>query len=204
MSNYAAGNDTLIGLAGGDTYVWNPGDGNDVIDDQGSVTSYRRQTAFGQYDRLSLGVNPDQVTARFITPGDTVDVELTITVGGATSIILIKNQATEKYLGSNGIERVLFADGTIWTAADLALAAQGGFSGYGSTPTIVGDAAGGRVFDTSGNDVTLSRSGSNLIVTVNGFEHITVASQFGGTDGKGLEEIDFDNGTEASSPRYKN
>ena len=43
--------------------------------------------------------------------------------------------------------------------------------------------------------VTLSRSGNNLIVTVNGVEHITVAGQFGGTDGKGLEEIDFDNGT---------
>ena len=95
-----AGEDTLAGGAGSDTYLFGPGSGSDLIEDSA-----------GDLDTIVLG---DGIT------------EEAVTVSRSGSLINLRIDGTADELGIHQeegtgflIERVQFADGTIWDAATL-------------------------------------------------------------------------------------
>ncbi len=100
------GNDTLNAGDGDDIYIYNLGDGNDVITD----TGYK----YG-FDKLILGegILPDEVT--FTRNGsDTDDVTLHFKDGGS-----VKLDERFKSSQETGVEQIIFADGTIWDHAEI-------------------------------------------------------------------------------------
>ncbi|BCM88038.1 hypothetical protein mvi_64990 (plasmid) [Methylobacterium indicum] len=104
------GNDYLSGRQGSDTYLYDRGDGSDIIDDTGTTDS--------DIDRLVLrGINPGAVS---LTRSSN-DVILTIapsTSGGSDGgQVTLRSQFDPVY--NKGVEQVVFADGTIWTADTL-------------------------------------------------------------------------------------
>ncbi|KZM42412.1 hypothetical protein OA90_27295 [Labrenzia sp. OB1] len=105
------GNDNLNGLGGNDTYIYNLGDGNDTIYD-GSYD--------GTADKLVLGAGILASEVLVTTSAsDADDVTLHFVDGG--SIVLNE----QFYSGTQyGIEEIIFDDGTVWDAADLAAVAM--------------------------------------------------------------------------------
>jgi Ca2+-binding RTX toxin-like protein len=105
------GNDLLVGFAGSDTYVWNRGDGNDRIRDTEFNTA-------ADVDRLMLGVGIAASDVSFSGPSSfSQSRDLVITIGGANGgTLTIENYFSRP---SDGIEKIVLADGTVWTRADI-------------------------------------------------------------------------------------
>ncbi len=99
------GDDDLQGLKGDDTYIYNPGDGSDTI----------TELFLGGYDTLQLGagITPADVTVSR-SPAPSNDVKLHFSDGGS---VLLKDQFSTS--SDVGVERILFADGTVWFNAHL-------------------------------------------------------------------------------------
>jgi VCBS repeat-containing protein len=98
------GNDYLKGGLGDDVYVFNPGDGQDEIDDGSDIAGSVDTVRFG------AGILPDNITFTF--NGE----DLVLGINGTTDQLTILNWAYDTY---SRIERVEFADGTVWDAAYL-------------------------------------------------------------------------------------
>jgi len=103
---FGTGNDSAYDYDGDDGYVYELGDGDDIISDQAG-TDY---LAFGS------GIDPLDVTV-----ADDGDGGYYLTLAGGGSVWL--QYATEP---SNAIEEVRFADTTVWTDEDLYDLANGG------------------------------------------------------------------------------
>ena len=90
------GDDLLDGGAGNDTYVYNLGDGNDIIKD------------FGRYDtiRLGTGITPDNIS---LTANDT-DMIMTLPNGEVVTILNWFNQIIGSFE---------FSDGTMWDYKEI-------------------------------------------------------------------------------------
>ena len=102
-----AGDDTLIGGDGGDGYVYEIGDGSDVIIETAGTNSG------GDVLVLAGTLRPEDVL--FVrNPNANDDLILSFTDGGH---ITIKNYFAG---GGAGIEGIEFTTGTVWSAADVA------------------------------------------------------------------------------------
>ncbi|MGO3933648.1 hypothetical protein NP284_35695, partial [Rhodopseudomonas pseudopalustris] len=106
-----AGDDILNGMSGDDSYRYARGDGHDVIFDGTGGNS-------STIDTLTLeNIDPSDISL-FRNGND-----LTLVIGESASgagnggSILLKEELDNWY--SRGVERIAFADGTIWTQADL-------------------------------------------------------------------------------------
>ena len=102
------GDKTLVGFSGNDTYVYDRGDGNDLLDDPDT---------YGGYDTLVLhGIATGEVSLE--REGD--DAILVIAAspagGDGARITLAREMTTD---GDAGIDRVEFDDGTSWSRTDL-------------------------------------------------------------------------------------
>ncbi|WP_291863195.1 calcium-binding protein [Bradyrhizobium sp.] len=132
-----AGDDTLDGGAGDDTYFYARGDGNDVIIEGTSGN-------FSTIDSLVLeGINPADVS--LVRNGGDVTLMIGESAPGAGDggSILLKDGFEDWF--SQGVENVVFADGTIWTQVairEMLIASAG----------------------TAGNDIILGSSASDLMV----------------------------------------
>ena len=148
-----AGNDLLVGGQGADVYRFALGGGSDVIDDQGSD---------GALDvlRLEAGITPQGVKL-----SGSAQITLSI-VGSADSIRFAGPDAAS----AGKIERIEFADGTVWTEAQWAQrvlddAATGGsdsITGFASTNDTL------RGLD--GNDMLWGLAGNDLLDGGAGFD----------------------------------
>ena len=103
------GNDVIYGAGGNDTYTFKRGDGVDTISDNDGIDTLQ----FGE------GINPRDVTVRRIDLSSYESLELAIT-GTGDKIIIQGYFGSYSYDGlhestSQRIERVVFADGTVWT-----------------------------------------------------------------------------------------
>jgi Ca2+-binding RTX toxin-like protein len=196
------GADTLYGGAGGDTYTWLRGDGNDTINDLGLAADV---------DTLKL---LDVKAAEAVLSRDTVNLYVTI---GAEKITIKNHFATLSSYEAAPIEQILFADGSKWQKADLDAAPYRGGDGadtiYGTTAaetfiggkgadTLVGGAGSDSYFWSKGDgndtindlglaadvdtlklldvkaaEAVLSRDTVNLYVTI-GAEKITIKNHF--------------------------
>jgi Ca2+-binding RTX toxin-like protein len=101
------GNDILKGGNGNDTYYWSKGDGNDTIDETG--------TALTEADTLVLtDVDSDAVELTRIPTTDNIAILILET--GET--IEVKDQF-QSIADTQGIEKIVFADGIAWSLSDI-------------------------------------------------------------------------------------
>ncbi|SDJ07159.1 Haemolysin-type calcium binding protein related domain-containing protein, partial [Pseudomonas flavescens] len=103
------GDDVLSGGNGNDTYLYARGDGNDTIAERQS---------YGTADQLKLtDINSNEVT--LVRAGNDVKVVIAESSPGAgdAGSILLKDTLDNFY--STGVERVVFADGSVWDRAQL-------------------------------------------------------------------------------------
>ncbi|PLY60942.1 hypothetical protein HBH1_00881 [Herbaspirillum sp. BH-1] len=103
------GNDILLGGTGSDTYLFNLGDGVDFIREAAGKA--------GDVDTLRLGSGLTAAATVATRQGD----DLVLNWGGDDAVIVNAFFAAD---GSGRIEQVLFADGTRWTADELAAQAR--------------------------------------------------------------------------------
>lgn len=143
------GNDSLLGLGGADTYVYNQGDGDDVI--------YEAYGPTGDVDRLILGGG--LLRSNAILTRSTSDLrDYVLSFAGLSGSITLNMQGEA---GGYGIEEIVFGDGTTWSwgkifeVANGVVASQGAESLHGA----------GGVDDTlqglGGNDTLTGYSGSD-------------------------------------------
>jgi len=191
-----AGNDTLSGLRAEDTYIFARGYGSDTIDENGDFSSL---SADSIYDRVRFlaGVAPEDVQlAR-------TNNDLVITIAGTTNQLTIKNQfdSISSFYNGDRVERFDFANGTVWTAADIDLrllqaqATSGNdtMTGYDGNEILDGLGGNDTMTGLIGEDIYLFGRGSGSdTIDDNGnfssisadsiFDHLQFKSDVGPTD----------------------
>jgi Ca2+-binding RTX toxin-like protein len=150
-----AGNDRLEGGSGGDTYLFDHGYGNDVIDDvwTTALASGEDKVVFGS------GILASDI---HIERSATSSNDAVLTIAGSQDSLTLEGQFGYTTLNSwpNTIERFEFADGTAWTNADLKAqyilqhqtAGDDTLEGFETNDVIVGGA---------GNDILRGGDGSD-------------------------------------------
>ncbi|MEM7730977.1 MAG: calcium-binding protein, partial [Pseudomonadota bacterium] len=159
-----AGDDRLEGGWGGDTYVYDLGDGNDVIFEY-STTSDGRQT-YGNVLQLGAGITTDNLVVT--RHGDWDDVTLSFT--DADGSILLDEQLRSDF-SRYGVDTISFADGTTWdyrqlTAAGLAQLKTDGddtLVGHKGTDTIEGGAGNDTIYGWDGWDTLIGGAGDDRL-----------------------------------------
>lgn len=142
------GADTLQGGTGNDTYLFNLGDGQDTILDNGSSSPSEVNTL-----QLGVGILPSDVTLVQANGGS----DLVLSIAGTSDTVTLKNQLMAK---SGGVDRVVFANGTIWDRAALLAAATAGTSG---SDTFYGDYASNTIGGAGGADTLYGRAGDDTL-----------------------------------------
>ncbi|WP_299919398.1 DUF4214 domain-containing protein [uncultured Roseobacter sp.] len=155
--------DGLLGGTGSDTYIWSRGDGNDTINDEG--------TSMIEVDMLHLtDVAASDVTLRRDYASDTMFITIAGT-GGA--VITVAYQFDETESGGAGLESILFADGTIWTAMEIdkRVVMQGAANnasqiiyGVANDDTINGGGGNDWIDGGDGNDNLFGNEGADTVL----------------------------------------
>jgi Ca2+-binding RTX toxin-like protein len=144
------GNDTLYGSAGNDTYVFARGDGADSI-----YEFSHSSNGSGGTDTIEFGEG--------ILPSDIVVTEadwgwdLVISIAGTSDCITIDSDIQD---GKYRVERVVFANGTIWTHADLMARATAPTAG---DDLLRGSYDSETISAGAGNDVIDGRDGNDIL-----------------------------------------
>jgi Ca2+-binding RTX toxin-like protein len=142
------GDDTLSGGAGSDHYFYGLGEGEDVIDDEGSPSDQ---------DRLILGIGIAPADITLTRSGLNLD-DLDMSFAGGGSI-----QIADQFLSAEfGIEFVEFDDGSIWDAAGIRAA----FLNRGSASaavSLIGFAAADEIQGGSGSDYLSGGEGDDVL-----------------------------------------
>lgn len=136
------GNDKLNGCDGSDTYYFGRGGAQDIIAET--------PNPWGDYNAIS---NETDVVllGEGITSSDVMLIrtgyDLKIMINGTSDSLTIENQGTSYC----GIEQLKFADGTVWSRADIA--ARAGYEGTDEAETVnAWTEAGGVMHGRGGND----------------------------------------------------
>ena len=110
------GNDALQGGVGDDTYVFNLGDGVDTIYEEGGIDTLQ----FG------AGIDPQDIKLERVPSPTGYEYNLEISIAGTTDKIIVTQHfgAYQNYVGAVArpnqvLEKITFADGTIWTQEDI-------------------------------------------------------------------------------------
>ena len=138
------GNDTLDGLAGSDRYVFNLGDGHDVISDGGASES----------NSLSLGTGITLGALAFTRIGTNLRIDIS-----ATDSLTI----TGHFSGSvPRLGLLIFADGSRMTSAEIAQAMLDD-AGTSGADSITGFVTGDTLTGAGGNDTLNGGAGDDLL-----------------------------------------
>ncbi|MBD9490470.1 calcium-binding protein [Ensifer sp. ENS11] len=153
-----AGNDTFNSGAGSDTYVYARADGNDRIKEKsGSVA---------EVDTLRLtDLNSDELS--FTRSGET----MTIGVNSTNEVITVDWQfykTTEDW----GLDRIEFANGSVWDRAQIQSAAW--IRGTAANDTLAGASSADTLFGDAGNDTLTGGAASDTFVFKPGFGKDTI------------------------------
>ena len=180
------GNDFLSGGSGNDTYIFNAGDGQDTIIDNGSSS--------GELNTLQLaaGILPSAVTVAETNGGS----DLVIGFTGSADRITLRSQLLS---ASGGVDQVVFADGTVWNrAALLALAtastagndafygdyAANTLSGGAGDDTLNGGAGDDTLSGGTGNDTLIGGAGNDTYLFNRGDGGDTILDNGTGSSGE--------------------
>jgi len=157
------GSDLAIGHGNGDTFVFNTGYRNLEIDE----TDAPQNTA--NVLELGAGISEASLTVRASADG----TSLLVTDGTSGDQIRLDNmlKGHPGSEASSGIEQIQFADGTIWTAAQLE---QLETTGTAAAETLYGGATGGSLFDGKGGADTEIGTGSDTFVFNRGYGSLTI------------------------------
>ncbi|MCF6239302.1 MAG: hypothetical protein L3J79_10940, partial [Candidatus Marinimicrobia bacterium] len=165
------GNDRLEGGDGSDTYIFDVGYGNDVINDRVKYVN------FADNDKIVFGPG--------ITPANIelnrVGSDLIISVAGFSDTLTIESHFSN--LGYNLIETFEFADGTVWSAADVAA----NLISENETPGddfILGTPNDDVLDGGLGDDVLTGMQGSDTYIFGRGYGQ-DVIDEFGGSSSNG-------------------
>ena len=103
----ATGNDTLYGGAGADSYIFNLGDGQDIISEFGQGSGGHDRIVFGE------GIAPEDIIVTQANNG----LDIVLSIAGTTDRVTISygNAWYPEYR----VDEVVFANGTSWTFTDL-------------------------------------------------------------------------------------
>jgi Ca2+-binding RTX toxin-like protein len=148
------GGDTLQGQSGNDLYLFNLGDGQEIINDN-SFANDLDALLFG------AGIEASQVAAAQAGTGH----DLVLTIG--TDRVTLDEAV---YNSSSRIEEVRFADGTVWSYAqifDMATIATAG------NDTFYGDERANSLSGGSGNDTLSGASGNDTLIGGMGNDSLT-------------------------------
>jgi Ca2+-binding RTX toxin-like protein len=155
---------------GNDTYVWNRGDGDDIIGDYGQSVV--------ESDRLVLDATSTDVTLarnlRNLTHLGTFGLE--IRIAGSDGAVLFSRC---QLLDSNryGIEVIQFSDGTEWTLADI-VAKTKTEDIAGATSSLVGTVYRDNIYGLGGNDTLDGGAGSDWLYGGVGADSIVGGADF--------------------------
>ncbi|RZI41391.1 calcium-binding protein [Herbaspirillum sp. HC18] len=152
-----AGNDVLAGGAGNDVYLFGKGDGQDIIDN-GDGTAGRVDVL-----RFKEGVSPSEIALSRLEDGT---ASLVLTVSGTEDKVTVRFFFSGDNPGGNDhqIDRVEFADGTVWETAQIVQKLMTGTIGNDS---LIGTINPDVIDGATGNDVVYGRAGDD---TLNGGE----------------------------------
>ncbi len=152
------GNDMLHGDGGDDTFVFNLGDGQDVIREDGPGGGW------AGFDTVQFGegIAPADVAVSQADGGR----DLMLSINGTTDRVTLDETVVN---GDHRIEQVKFANGTIWSHADLmamALAPRPGSDPYwgdGNGNTISGGDGDDSIWGRAGNDTLKGDGGADTL-----------------------------------------
>jgi Ca2+-binding RTX toxin-like protein len=142
-----AGNDTLSGNSGADTYVFNLGDGQDVIWDDGY---------WDQVDTVQFGPGIASTQVSVSQANDGRDIVLRI--AGSTDQITITNALSDSRVR---VEQVRFADGTLWSWTDLLNRST---QPTATADVFYGDERANVLTGLGGNDSLSGRDGEDTLI----------------------------------------
>ncbi len=146
-----AGNDTLSGMGGNDTYLYNIGDGDDVVIDS---TLYYTET---DILRFGAGIATSDLVLRFASEDRN---DIVISFANQAGSIRLDGEAT----GPNqGVDRVEFSGGTVWTQEQL-LAATIGQGGTADADLLYGSVYADYINGLGGADIINAGDGADTIV----------------------------------------
>ena len=142
------GNDTLVGGSGADTYIFNVGDGQDLVWDGGD-DDQTDTLAFG------TGILSSQISASRSSDGN----DIVLRVGSGTDLVTLGNVLIDTRVR---VEQVRFADGTLWNWDTLVsrLTSSTTLQGTEGTDALTGGSAAELLLGLGGND-TLTGNGGN-------------------------------------------
>ncbi len=167
------GRDYLDGGNGADTYLFQKGDGQDVLEDSSTDASVDRLVFSG------AGLTAANAVVTRLGSSD----DLMIAFKGSSDSVVLKYQTYSNFTAGYGIESVTFSDGIVWTEAQLWNAYL--TAGASSNDTVTG---------TNGNDTLRGGLGRDYLDGKNGAD--TYLFQKG--DGQDVLE---DSSTDASVDR---
>ncbi|MBX5173549.1 calcium-binding protein [Rhizobium sp. NZLR1b] len=175
------GNDTIDSGWGNDTIYYARGDGNDTITDSGM---------WDTDDRLVLSdINPADVTLVRNDNDVTLVIAESAAGAGDAGSILLKSNLDEYY--QNGIEKVVFADGTTWDRAYLRsqISYVGGTSG---SDTIAGTNGADSIHAGPGDDTLIGFDGNDTFVFRSDFGHDTINDFVAGAQSVDIIDVGTD------------
>jgi len=185
------GNDSLDGGAGDDLYLYNQGEGRDIITDVSGTDTLR----FG------AGMTLDSVAAR------------TVTINGQSKVFIsvLSTDGTEQQdqgielAASGGVERFEFANGTVATLSDLMIGTRT-LNGDYLNNTLTGDRRDDTINAGAGDDIIYARTGNDIVYGSSGADKLFGEGGndklYGGTEsdqlwgGAGDDYLDGDSGND--------
>lgn len=149
----STGDDSLYGRAGSDRYVFQRGDGTDVIYDS-TFTSGVLNTA-NDVDRLKLDASPGEVS---LSSGGYQNASLVINVASGANAIQVYGWFNQD---DNRTLEIEFADGTVWDAAYINARVQ--FVATSAADYLYGSTLGDSLSGGGGNDSIYGHVGDDTL-----------------------------------------
>jgi hypothetical protein len=157
------GRQRFSGGGSGDAYLYEAGSGSDTIAENSSDTGT---------DLLRLlALNPSDVTFIYANNSN----HLQIQINSAREILTVLDQ----FNGTNGIEQVLFADGSTWDRSQIRTAAW--YRGIASGENIYGSGSADTIDGKGGNDYLEGRGRGDTYIYAAGSGNDSIGE--GATDG---------------------
>ncbi|TWB46390.1 Ca2+-binding RTX toxin-like protein [Rhizobium sp. ERR 922] len=174
------GDDTLNGGTGNDTYVYARGDGNDTI-----IEDVRS----GGNDTLRFS-NINAADVKLVRNGNDLTVVVAESAPGAGDggAILVKNTLND--YAEQGLETIVFSDGTTWSRAQMNANVLY-VAGTSGNDTIVGSNGADLIFAGAGNDTLQGLQGNDTYIYALGDGNDIIDEQTSGSDVDVLRLTDF-------------
>ncbi|MBQ4283349.1 MAG: hypothetical protein IJB96_05405, partial [Lachnospira sp.] len=145
------GNDTLNGGAGADTYVFNVGDGEDVINNYDANTWQSDRILFGE------GISVEDIILSRL--GRDLVIRNTKNTGDVITVKDAYNNNSGYFIGN-----IEFADGTVWSYEDIQNLVD--LSTQGKDLIIGGNASDTYTYDFAEGDVNIYDCGGDDVITL--------------------------------------